>query len=974
MYWRFIKYCVIIALVFLLSNQTKAYHLIGGELTYECLGNDDYTIRLKIYRDCYCTNCADFDNPAYVFIYNSSGIQLQYLTMPFPGSTQIPPIINNPCLAFPPDLCVEEAIYSLTVNLPPISGGYHLVYQRCCRNNTILNITTPQSTGSTYYSAIPEPAFAICNSDPYYNQFPPIALCVSDTLSFDHSATDIDGDSLVYELCAPYAGASQSNPMPDPFQPPPAPPYSYVTFVPPYSINNPLNGSPQFTIDPQTGLLYGSPTTIGQFVLGVCVKEYRNGVLLSTNKRDFQFNVVNCDAVVTASMPSYVLECDDYTVGFQNFTTGGTYYSWDFGDGVTSTEQSPTHLYPDTGVYQAILIANPGWPCADTAYSTVNVYPGMTAIYNYITDCADSDIVFTDHSVSTNGDITNWTWDFDDGNFSTDTNTSHNYASGGFYNVSLTTINDKGCVDILTQEIYVYPQPQVDFNYSEPCLNTQIDFNNLTTLDSGSVVSWNWDIASLNNASTQNTSYTFSNTGFFDITLTAISDHGCETVYTETIYIKPLPNSNAGPDTTFCSGDAITIGSPPTAGYTYLWDPEIGLNDKLVSAPGLTLTNDSNVTVPYSYTVLTTADGCSLMDTVTIGVFPEINATIPNMEEQCLPENSFFLQPLGIYGPNATFLWTMGDGIGSSTSDTLSYSYTDTGLYTVSLTIMDNGCTSTSTGLASVYDVPVATFDIAGDVGCNPFSVEFNAYSSTTNIADTQLTYFWDFDDGTFSTVQSPVHLYDPEGTYNPSLTIALGTCQGFEEMTKSMTVSVLPTPTPGLSLSPNQVSIYNPIVTITDQSVGADTCLLIIIPGDTLTICDFQHNYFNPNSGYTDTTTHFITQIVTNSFGCSDTLVVQLDVLPEYIFFAPNSFTPNDDGFNDLFFGKGFGIVSFEMYIYDRWGDLVFHTKDKNQAWSGHVNNGKKIAQEDVYVYMVFITDIYKSEHKVVGHITLIR
>jgi gliding motility-associated-like protein len=287
---------------------------------------------------------------------------------------------------------------------------------------------------------------------------------------------------------------------------------------------------------------------------------------------------------------------------------------------------------------------------------------------------------------------------------------------------------------------------------------------------------------------------------------------------------------------------------------------------------------------------------------------------------------------------------------------------------------MDNGCTSTSTGLASVYDVPVATFDIAGDVGCNPFSVEFNAYSSTTNIADTQLTYFWDFDDGTFSTVQSPVHLYDPEGTYNPSLTIALGTCQGFEEMTKSMTVSVLPTPTPGLSLSPNQVSIYNPIVTITDQSVGADTCLLIIIPGDTLTICDFQHNYFNPNSGYTDTVTHFITQIVTNSFGCSDTLVVQLDVLPEYIFFAPNSFTPNDDGFNDLFFGKGFGIVSFEMYIYDRWGDLVFHTKDKNQAWSGHVNNGKKIAQEDVYVYMVFITDIYKSEHKVVGHITLIR
>ena len=116
MRWRLIVF-VLIALGFTLitPNNARAYHLIGGELTYECLGNDDYTIRLKIYRDCYCTNCADFDNPAYVFIYNSAGVQVQYLTLPFPGSSQLPVYINNPCLAVPPDLCVEEAIYSLTV-------------------------------------------------------------------------------------------------------------------------------------------------------------------------------------------------------------------------------------------------------------------------------------------------------------------------------------------------------------------------------------------------------------------------------------------------------------------------------------------------------------------------------------------------------------------------------------------------------------------------------------------------------------------------------------------------------------------------------------------------------------------------------------------------------------------------------------------------------------------------------------------
>ena len=954
-------------------NTTDAAHLIGGELTYECLGNNDYTIRLKIYRDCYCTNCADFDNPAYVFIYNSGSL-VQNLTLPFPGSTQIPVYINNPCLAVPPDICVEEAIYSANINLPPISGGYDLVYQRCCRNNTILNILNPQSTGSTYYSKIPDPALTFCNSNPYYNNFPPIALCVGDTLSFDHSATDIDGDSLVYELCSPYSGASQTNPMPGPFSPPPAPPYSFVSFVPPYSITNPLNGAPQFSIDPQTGLLYGAPSTIGQFVLGVCVKEYRNGVLFSTNKRDFQFNVVNCDAVITAATPAYVLECDDYTVNFQNFSTGGTYYSWDFGDGTTSTQQSPSHSYSDTGVYNAVLIANPGWPCADTSISTINVYPGMTSDYSYVTNCADSNIIFTDLSTSFNGDITSWTWAFGDGVSSTDSNSTHSYNTGGYYNVSLTTINDKGCVDIKTEEIYVYPHPEIDFSFSEPCVNTPVSFTNNTSIDSGYVDSWEWDIAGLQSDTSENTEFIFTSTGFFDITLTAISDKGCESVYTQSILVKPLPISNAGNDSIICSGDVIVIGSVATAGYTYNWNPTQGLNSIVLSNPSLTLTNTTDSTIYHDYIVITTADNCSLEDTVSVGVYPEINALLPTLDEQCLPDNLFFLEAFGIFGPNANFSWTLGDGTGTASTDTFSYSYSDTGTYTITLTIEENGCTSTTSTTAHIYDVPVATFDIAGTIGCDPFEVEFHAYSSTTNVADSQLTYLWNFDDGTTSSEQTPTHIYNPDGTYHPSLTIALGTCNGFEEMTQSMEVSVLPTPTAGIGFDPPQASIYDPIVWILDQSLGADTCKLVIAPGDTINTCNLQQNYFDPNNPYTDTITQYITQIVTNSYGCSDTLVKAIDILPAYIYFAPNSFTPNEDGINDLFFGEGFGIDEFELIIYDRWGDQVFYTQNPQEGWDGHVNNGKKVANQAIYVYLVNIVDIYQNPHKVVGHVSLIR
>ncbi|PCH92818.1 MAG: hypothetical protein COB85_07760, partial [Bacteroidetes bacterium] len=691
------------------------------------------------------------------------------------------------------------------------------------------------------------------------------------------------------------------------------------------------------------------------------------------NKRDFQFNVVNCDAIITASLPNYILECDDLSVLFQNNSSGGTFYEWDFGDGVYSTEVSPTHVYPDTGVYFAVLIANPGWPCADTAYSTVNVYPGMTANYEYITACADSDLFFTDLSVSINGDITNWNWNFGDGNVSQSQNSEHAYTTGGYYSVTLTTINDKGCVDVTFQNIYVYPKPQIDFSTAEPCVNNSIDFDNLTTLDSGSVVSWLWDMGGLYSDSTEDISYYFDSVGFYDVTLSAVSSFGCINTYTQTIYIKPLPISEAGPDTIICSGDAITIGTSVLSGHTYDWTPLTGLSNPFVSAPTVSVINDTTFVVSTNYVVTTTYDGCTSTDNVSIGVFPEISASIPYQSEQCFPDNKFFFDANGVYGPNATFEWDFGDGVGVSISDTVSYSYSDTGSFNVTLTIRDNDCESTTSIITKVYDVPIATFDFESQVGCKPFTVVFNAWSQGGNIADSQLVYIWDFGDGDSAFTQTTSHTYDPEGTYIPSLTIKLGVCEGYEEMTKYDTVTVLPSPTAGIIVNPNQGSIYNPIINIIDVSDGADDCYLVVVPGDTLEFCDYEHNYFDPTLPYDETVSYDITQIVTNSYGCSDTITVSIDILPEYIFFAPNCFTPNQDGMNELFLGKGYGIIDFEMYIYDRWGDMVFKTNSLKEGWDGRVNGGKEKAQQDVYVYIVNIVDIYQKQHKVVGRVSLI-
>src|SRR4051812_38650650 len=190
-----LKRAVILILFALIVQKSFATHIVGGEIYYDYLGGSNYRITLKVYRDCY-TGMAPYDNPATIFIFNSSGAFIDSVEIPFPGSVTLPVTISNPCFTPPTNICVEEAVYVTTVHLPNSPGGYNIVYQRCCRNNTILNLISPGSVGSTYMAHIPDNTVAPGNSSPRYNNFPPIFLCSGVPLLFDHSATDPDGDSL----------------------------------------------------------------------------------------------------------------------------------------------------------------------------------------------------------------------------------------------------------------------------------------------------------------------------------------------------------------------------------------------------------------------------------------------------------------------------------------------------------------------------------------------------------------------------------------------------------------------------------------------------------------------------------------------------------------------------------------------------------------------------------------------------------
>lgn len=621
--------------MFLTSAQTWATHIVGGEIYYDCLGNNDYRITLKLYRDC-INGVAAYDNPAYIGVYNSSGSLIYNLSVPFPGSNYVPPTINSPCYTPPTSVCVEEAIYQTVANLPAIPGGYVLVYQRCCRNNTILNLNNPGQVGSTYSISIPGPNFAVCNSSARYNNFPPIYLCQGAPLVFDHSATDPDGDSLVYELCDPYDGASSVQPQPNP---PSGPPYSFVPFASPYSGTYPMSSNPAMAIDPVTGLLTGTPNMVGQWVVGVCCKEYRNGILIAINKRDFQFNVLPCPLLTIASVPAQQTFCFGLTVQFQNNSFNATNYLWNFGDPTTNADTShafqPTWTYSDTGVYTVTLICNPNTLCADTSTTTFEIYPPVAP--NFVAppgQCIDNNSFNfqVGGQFMGNGTIT-WTFGPTANPQTSNANNPQNvsWTTPGNYLVTV-QVDENGCTGSFTDTVIVYPTPTANFD-TGPFVGCQafgIQFSDSSI--AGTQIDYLWDFGDGYTSTDAEPYHLYTNVGVYDVTLIIATTNGC--IGIDTITVPGAVTVNPTPFAGFSTSDTVVSIFTP---YISVTDLSVGADSCWLNFGDGYTTTDCNGGHTYwtygQYTIMQIVNneyGCSDTAWINVEVLPEHRFYIPN--------------------------------------------------------------------------------------------------------------------------------------------------------------------------------------------------------------------------------------------------------------------------------------------------------------------------------------------------------
>ncbi len=300
---------IILCLCFF-SFKSYATHIVGGEVRLIYLGtNNNYKIVLNVYFDNINGSPTAIDPTLNVGVYSKTSRNLiEFFMLNQISQTNIP---------YSSDACQTGALstniilYSLDVVLNPTLyseiGGYLMVWERCCRNNVITNITFPGAAANAFYAEFPaiiSAGLPFRNTSPDLGLPPSDYLCVNQSSTINFGGTDPDGDALVYSLATPYNGAFASNTAASPFSVPANIPTSYPTLIPdvnwatgfsatnaiPSAIGQPLS------INATTGVLSVNPSLVGLFVFSVKCEEFRAGVKIGEIKRDFQFLVRNCPA------------------------------------------------------------------------------------------------------------------------------------------------------------------------------------------------------------------------------------------------------------------------------------------------------------------------------------------------------------------------------------------------------------------------------------------------------------------------------------------------------------------------------------------------------------------------------------------------------------------------------------------------------------------------------------------------------
>jgi PKD repeat protein len=674
---------ILCCLVFDNIQVVKATHSMGADLTYSCLGNNDYKLRVSFYRD-----CAGIDANTSISVYVSSASCGQgfYITLDTIAGTgqEITPICPSEQTTCNGGLFtgIQEYIYEGVVNLPANCVDWTFTYELCCRNGAITNINSPLGEEIYIYSTLNN-TVSPCNNSPTFTNKPVPFVCLGQTFCFNHGAYDVDGDSLVYSLIDPlsYSGLP-------------------IVYNGTFSAQQPLSSSPAMTFDPQTGDFCMTPTALEVTVMAVLVTEYRNGVVIGQVERDIQITVINCNNILpsltgingtpvfTATICADEQFCFDIfsadpdlpqtlTVNWDNAIAGGNFTVT---PGARPNSQfcwTPTQADVSTVAHcftaQVIDDACPYFGSQTYSYciTVVNVEvdagPDQNIACNSTTQIS---------AIGPPGQTYQW---------SNGVSGQNQMVGPGVY---IVTASNGYCSKTDTVTVNSSAGPTAAFSSSSVCsgLTTFIDNS------AGPIMNWTWDFGDGNTSVLQNPQHTYSTSGNFNVCLTVTDAGGCINSYCQQVNVGSGLNSSFT-FTDVCLGSSVQFSNlSSSSAINFNWD--------FGNGTGSTLMNPSvTYTVAGTYSVMLVVDdgaGCRdfSFQAVIVNALPQIN----------ISDISFCQGASGILNAGnsgSSFLWNTG-------ATTQSISVSQAGVY--SLTVTDqNGCMASGTASAILINSPALT-------------------------------------------------------------------------------------------------------------------------------------------------------------------------------------------------------------------------------------------------------------------------
>ena len=636
---------LILTLLFtlLLVAGSFAAHIKGGFFTYKYLGpgagtNLRYQITLTVYMICN-PSAGQLNNPINFSIFSAGTNTLERdVSVPLTRQYNLGKVADDICITGDQSGCYYTiVIYDLpSVELPATPDGYIVSYQRCCRIQGIVNVTQSQNVGNTFTIKIPGtgagPGFET-NSSPTFLVNDTAVVCRNSFFMFSFAASDPDRDSLSYTFCSAYSGGDQNNSAPPTAAPPP---YLPVPYNFPYSGSQPLG--PNVSIDRITGIISGiAPGAAGQYVICVCVNEYRNRVLVSTTRKELHVTVGDCTHLQVQLNPKNTT-CDGFTVNFQNDAPGNNgqvEHLWIFGDPAsgsldTSISPTPTHTFTDTGVYVVRLkVSLPGGNCADSSTQIVRVYPGFFPGFIYNGSCFSNPYSFTDTTKTNYGVVDSWSWNF--GDLSTLADTAHirnptwNYSGPGTVSVQLIVTNSKGCIDTALVDVPITDKPSLSVAFQDTlvCKNDPLQLQAIGT----GIFSWT-PLTNIVNANTANPTVTPPVDTWYYVNM---NDNGC--LNRDSVHVRVVSSvtARAMKDTTICEGDPIQLRLI-SDGLNFSWTvggPGGSVNDPNIREPIATTTSST------PYYVLASIGSCIARDTVQVTTIPYPGASLGADKQIC---------------------------------------------------------------------------------------------------------------------------------------------------------------------------------------------------------------------------------------------------------------------------------------------------------------------------------------------------